>query len=136
MPRRGYVLDSDPYLASDFTDVEVPGLPVYRRRGMERTPHDSDATIADAQRAVVDSVLTELELGITFLDVAATTADHRHAQENVRHAIKALRTADRFLLAVYPHGTRPDAIQLRREQLARRLRAITRGHDSNRELTT
>jgi len=97
---------------------------------MEPTAPDSDVTMAEAQQAVAQSVLTELELGITFLDVAANTGDARRARQNIKNAIIALRTADRFLLEISPDRN-SDAIQQRRKQLAERLHAITDADDAS-----
>jgi hypothetical protein len=84
-------------------------------------------TLTKAQRAVADSVLTELELGLTFLDVAETTNDPAHALQSVKHALTALRAANKFLGVLQPgifHIDEFETIQQRREQLVQRLHAI------------
>lgn len=80
--------------------------------------------IAEAQQALADTVLIELELGLTFLDVAANTRERKHAQQSVNHAITALRTANRFLSQIQPGTADLNLIEQRRKQLASRLGAI------------
>lgn len=47
-------------------------------------------TLAEAHKALAETILIELELGLTFLDVAETTSDRTHARRNMNHAITAL----------------------------------------------
>ena len=46
---------------------------------MKRPPR-IDLILADANKALVESVLTEIEIGHTLLEVAANAADHKDAQ--------------------------------------------------------
>jgi len=89
---------------------------------MERALPDVDVTIGEARQALLEMVVTELDLGLTFLDVAATTTDGKHARKSIGNAIIALRTADRFLSELSPDTRNLDAIKQRREILAMRLR--------------
>lgn len=93
---------------------------------MERTPHHPRDAVRDAQQAVADSVLTELELGLTFLDVAETSTSRQHRRQSIEHAATALRTADKFLSGV-PADTLKyvDGIRERRIELAQRLWAVS-----------
>ena len=83
---------------------------------------DIEVTVAEAQQALAESILTELQLGLTFLDVAETTRDHKHALRSVENAITALRTADRFLSTVPPETVDLDVLRESRRQLSQRLR--------------
>jgi hypothetical protein len=98
---------------------------------MELELPDARVTEAEAQQVIADTVCTELDLGMTFLDVAQNTRDPRHAWQSVKNAITALRTANRFLAKIQSTAN-IDAIRQRREELAKRLRAITNVDDSGR----
>ena len=95
----------------------------YFRNRMEHPPRNDAFTVAEAQQAIAETIVTELELGMTFLDVAETTRVRRHAWQSIRNAITALRSANRFLSEIEP-GTGIDAVQQRREQLTARILAI------------
>ena len=90
---------------------------------------DTRVTETEAQQVIVDTVCIELDLGMTFLDVAENTRDPKHAWQSVKNAITALRTANQFLARIQPTAN-IDAIRQRREELAKRLRAITGVADS------
>jgi hypothetical protein len=96
-------------------------------------PESPNASVAEAQaqQVIADTVCIEIDLGMTFLDVAENTRDPRHAWQSVKNAITALRTANRFLARIQPTAN-IDAIRQRREELAKRLRAITGMADSGR----
>jgi len=98
------------------------------RAEMETLFEEFDRSVADAVRIRRDFIRIELELGCTFLD-SAKARGPLGSQGCIRSAVKALRTANRFL-AMLPrlNDAAVADIYQRRDELQQRLRDIFAEH--------
>jgi hypothetical protein len=91
---------------------------------MKQAP-DARVVIAESQKTLAQTVLTDIETGLTFLEVAETTTDRNHALKSIGNATTALAAAGKYLPQLPPDLIDVEVIREHREQLAQRLRAVT-----------
>ena len=76
---------------------------------------------SEGNESGVEFLLSELDLAVTFMDFANTTTNEETAQRNYQHAIKAYKTAERFLPKVMPDRMQRQTIAEKLANLRARL---------------